>query len=171
MDRKDPEAARAYNRAYRAAHRAEHREYMRAYNAANRDTLRACHAAHRAAHREERRAQTRAYRAACPEAFMLADARRRAKRYGVPCTLERTDVCALLAPMTCAVTGLALVRNTGGKPGPLSPSLDRIIPARGYVPGNVRLVAHRFNLLRGTDPVANDAKHTARLLAELEATR
>jgi hypothetical protein len=48
----------------------------------------------------------------------------------------------------------------------LSPTLDRIVPALGYVPGNVQLVCHRFNLLRGTDPVSQDYRHALRALAE-----
>jgi hypothetical protein len=68
--------------------------------------------------------------------------------------------------MRCSATGLPLAHNKGGEASPLSPSLDRIVPALGYVPGNVRLVCHRFNRLRGTDPVDQDFRHALRVLAE-----
>jgi hypothetical protein len=36
-----------------------------------------------------------------------------------------------------------------GRRSACSPSLDRIIPDRGYVPGNVRVVSDRANRLKG----------------------
>jgi hypothetical protein len=36
-----------------------------------------------------------------------------------------------------------------GRRSACSPSLDRIIPERGYVPGNVRVVSDRANRLKG----------------------
>jgi len=98
---------------------------------------------------------------------MIHDARFRAKHARVPCTLTLADVCALLAPMRCSATGLPLMRGEGiGSTGALSPTLDRIVPALGYVPGNVRLVCHAFNARRRTDPVSQDYRHALRVLAE-----
>lgn len=44
----------------------------------------------------------------------------------------------------CAVTGAAL--TNGGKPGPLTASLDQIIPSAGYTKANTRIVAYWFNI-------------------------
>ena len=151
----NPDRKRAQDRAYCAAHPEQRRAYSRAWDAA---------------HREERRAALRAYKAAHPERVHLHSARRRAKRFSVPCVLTLETERALLAPMRCSVTGLELVRGKG-KHGPLSPSLDRIAPALGYVPGNVRLVCQRFNVLRKDAHVSRDAEFRDRVLAELGDAR
>jgi len=125
----------------------------------------------RTKHRDARNTYHCAWRAVHPEAMLLNNARNRAKRLRVPCTLTVADVRGLLAPMRCTATGLPLTRNTGGgHSDALSPSLDRIVPALGYVPGNVRLVCHRFNALRGTDPVSQDYRHALRVLVETSHT-
>ena len=115
---------------------------------------------------EQARADMRVWRRANRAAIMLYGTRQRAKRYGVPCTLTLADVRALLAPMRCGATGLPL-RHATGKADALSPSIDRIEPARGYVPGNVRLVCQRFNMLRRDAHVSRDAEFRDRVLSEL----
>jgi len=149
--------------------RAYHREYQRAYRTTHRKECKAYMEAYRVTHRAEANTQRIVYRAAHPETALLANARQRARRYGVPCTLTRADVRELLTPMRCAATGLPLIPNTGkGKPSALSPSIDRIEPARGYVPGNVRLVCFRFNEVRKRSPVSHDYRHVLRVLAETD---
>lgn len=150
MPHANPEQARAYDRAYRAAHRDERNAKKRAWYANNRARV--------AAYRRKRETLI-------PEMDYLNAAQRRARRYGVPCTLTLADVRALLAPMRCSATGLPLA-HAKGKADALSPSIDRIEVARGYVPGNVRLVCFRFNIVRGSDPVSHDFRHALRVLAE-----
>ncbi|HWL80116.1 MAG TPA: hypothetical protein VNR89_04125 [Roseomonas sp.] len=76
---------------------------------------------------------------------LLDAARKRAKRKGLPCTLRRPDIPPI--PARCPVLGIPLTRGIGVLTDN-SPSLDRIIAALGYVPGNVRWVSHRYNRLR-----------------------
>lgn len=45
----------------------------------------------------------------------------------------------------CAVSGIELQSPTSGAPRPFGPSLDRIIPGDGYVPGNIRVVCNIVN--------------------------
>lgn len=52
-----------------------------------------------------------------------------------------------MIPETCPVLGIPL--TIGGKRSPSSPSLDRIDPALGYVPGNIRVISDRANRLKG----------------------
>lgn len=82
--------------------------------------------------------------------------RSRAKAAGIPFDLAEDDV---VVPTHCPVLGIPLVRHQG-KRGyhPDSPSLDRKVPALGYVKGNVVVISARANLLK------NDAT-----LSELEA--
>ena len=41
---------------------------------------------------------------------------------------------------------------TGGSSAVNSPSLDRINPDKGYIPGNVRIVCNAYNMAKGNCP-------------------
>ena len=90
---------------------------------------------------------------------MLYSARKRAHLRGIPFNITEADI---VIPATCPVLGIPLSRVVDGGPGvgpqPSSPTLDRIIPELGYVPGNVAVISWRANKLK------SDAT-----LAELEA--
>jgi|GEM_PF-3282481 len=69
----------------------------------------------------------------------------------------------------CEVTGLPFKMPDGaGKSGPTcySPTLDRVVPSKGYTPENTRLVIHSFNAAKndGTDA---DVLKMARALVEI----
>jgi len=73
-------------------------------------------------------------------------AKARAKQLGLPFDLSLDDV---RVPDLCPILGIPLAVNVGGKAGcPNSPSLDRVIPSRGYIQGNVRVISHRANTLK-----------------------
>lgn len=76
---------------------------------------------------------------------MLARAKRRAKEKGVPATIGMADLPPF--PVFCPVLGIPLGQ---GEDYPLDnrASLDRIRPELGYVPGNVRIISFRANMLR-----------------------
>lgn len=79
----------------------------------------------------------------CPKRAMLRAARQRAKRQNVPFGLLPSD---FEIPVYCPILGTLLTRSLGSKgPGGNSPTLDRIIPSRGYVPGNVVVISNRAN--------------------------
>lgn len=71
----------------------------------------------------------------------------RAERKGVPHAIDAHDIDRLLVDQSwrCAVSGIPLVAPEG-RPGPFTPSLDRIVPSLGYVPGNVRIVCNLVNV-------------------------
>jgi len=75
---------------------------------------------------------------------LLKSSRYRAKRDGIRHSLTLADINV---PERCPVLGLRL-RKTKGRAGPASPSLDRISPRKGYVPGNVLVVSWRANELK-----------------------
>lgn len=75
---------------------------------------------------------------------MVKDARRRAREQGVPFDLVLTDI---VIPIRCPVLGLRLRKNEG-RAGHNSPSLDRLIPSRGYVSDNIVVVSQRVNTLK-----------------------
>lgn len=79
-----------------------------------------------------------------PDKALLERARKRARRRGVRYSLRRSDITM---PTTCPVLGLPIV--TGGTRASTSPSLDRIDPRQGYLPGNVRVISDKANRLKG----------------------
>lgn len=64
----------------------------------------------------------------------------------VPCTITAHDLDRLLVDQDwcCAISGIPL-EAPSGRPEAFSPSLDRIVPALGYVRGNVRIVCNLAN--------------------------
>jgi hypothetical protein len=70
-------------------------------------------------------------------------ARVRAREIKVPFAIDAHFVDQLLVDQkwTCAVSGLPFEDNK-----PFGPSLDRIVPELGYVPGNLRVVCYIANI-------------------------
>jgi hypothetical protein len=75
---------------------------------------------------------------------LLYDAKGRAKKSGLPFNLRLSDVAI---PALCPVCDRPLKCNRG-KHGPDSPSVDRIIPAKGYTRGNVAVICYRCNVIK-----------------------
>jgi len=108
--------------------------HSRAYYAANKEKLLAAKVGYHA----ERKARI-------PEWYMLAGAKTRTKEKSLPaCNLTCQDI---VIPEVCPVLGLTLVVSKGVL-SDTSPSLDRIVPALGYVKGNVRVISYRANRLK-----------------------
>jgi hypothetical protein len=77
---------------------------------------------------------------------LLDSARRRSRQQGLVCTIGLDDI---VVPPSCPLLDIPRVTNTGGRAaGPASPSLDRIDPAKGYVPGNVWVISYRANAIK-----------------------
>lgn len=79
--------------------------------------------------------------------LMLKAAKQRARRKGLAFNLTPADI---LIPKRCPALGIVLsYRRTGRHGGQKSsPSLDRIIPRKGYVRGNVIVVSHLANMIK-----------------------
>lgn len=89
---------------------------------------------------------------------MLANAKQRAKAAGVPFALTLQDI---IIPTHCPVLGIPLVRQLGRQGGcDASPSLDRIVPSLGYVPGNTVVVSRRANRIK-TDASIEELEQVA----------
>lgn len=76
--------------------------------------------------------------------WLLRTAKCRAKKKGVECTITTND---FEIPDKCPILGVTLVRGVGKALGS-SPSLDRIDPTKGYIPGNVAVISYRANTLK-----------------------
>lgn len=106
-------------------------------------------------YREKRRIYTKAYRAENRERRMLSDAKARASKGGFPCTIELHDI---FIPDSCPLLNVPFQRK-----GPYAPSLDKLIPALGYVPGNVLVVSYRANAIKHNATLEELQKLTANL--------
>lgn len=76
---------------------------------------------------------------------LLSNAKGRALRNGITFDLTRDDV---VVPDVCPVFGEPFVWGVGEGRNDFSPSLDRIIPDRGYVRGNVQVISWLANRLK-----------------------
>ena len=77
---------------------------------------------------------------------LVALAKHRARKAGTPFDLSPND---FHIPARCPALGIRLVRNIGGRTShDASPTLDRINPRRGYVPGNVIVISRKANTIK-----------------------
>lgn len=88
-----------------------------------------------------------AWMKARPKLRMFTLAKHRAKRDGIPFDLTMED---FEIPTHCPVFGFPLVHGRGGmgRNRPDSPTLDKIIPALGYIKGNVAVISNKANRMK-----------------------
>lgn len=75
---------------------------------------------------------------------LLTMAKARARKHGLPFDLTIDDV---IIPKRCPVLGIPLYFSVG-KTTDNTPSIDRIVPKKGYVKGNVEVVSLKVNSLK-----------------------
>jgi hypothetical protein len=75
---------------------------------------------------------------------LLNRAKLRARAGGYPCTITIDDINI---PDICPALGIRLEIGKG-KIVPASPTLDKIIPERGYVPQNVQVISWKANTMK-----------------------
>ncbi len=93
------------------------------------------------------RRNNHAWRSNHPEAYMISRVRSRARKEGLPFNLEPADIHI---PEYCPVfpeLKLEFSVGRGIRPDNI-PTLDRVIPALGYVKGNVAVISMRANRLK-----------------------
>lgn len=97
---------------------------------------------------------------------LIHGARARARKKGVPFALKLSDI---EVPTHCPALGVPLVKGIGRGPGPQpnSPTLDRIDPALGYIPGNVVVISHRANAIK-SDATVDEIERVAAWLRGLD---
>lgn len=79
-----------------------------------------------------------------PVIYLLNACRDRCRKRGLPFDLVKEDI---VVPSVCPVLGIPLEHGT--KPfHDNSPSLDRIVPSKGYVKGNVEVISFRANRIK-----------------------
>lgn len=72
--------------------------------------------------------------------------RYRAKKNNLPFDLVPED---FIPPNKCPILGIPLIRNSGNQDNsPNSPSLDRLIPEKGYIKSNVQFISFKANRIK-----------------------
>lgn len=92
--------------------------------------------------------------------------RRRARKQKIPFGLTVHDIPEV--PARCPVLGIEIKANSEAGPLDSSPSVDKIDPSRGYVPGNIRIISNRANRIR-SDATAEELYKIAQDAEALEA--
>ena len=76
----------------------------------------------------------------------MGKCKRISKDKGLPFNLDVSDI---VIPDICPVLGIPIKPNTGNNfMNNNSPTLDKFIPAKGYVKGNVHVISWRANNLK-----------------------
>jgi hypothetical protein len=94
--------------------------------------------------REREYARTKAGTGEGYRQLWLQNCKYRAKKKGLPFNLTLGD---LVFPDVCPVLGIPLVMRSGSF-SDNSPSIDRTIPSKGYVKGNVGIMSYRANRIK-----------------------
>ncbi len=77
--------------------------------------------------------------------MLLALARQRAKKSGIPFAITEKDI---VIGTKCPVMNVPYETGKDHVPHPHAPSLDRIDPRLGYVPGNVVVISRMANTIK-----------------------
>jgi len=93
--------------------------------------------------------------------YLLAGARKRAKDKSLPFDLELSDI---VIPEFCPMLGIRLEVQEGHSSA-CSPTLDRIIPEKGYIKGNVQVISMRANQIK-SDATADELMAVAKYCKE-----
>lgn len=101
----------------------------------------------RAAHYKRWTRRWRMYRYT---SIMCYSARRRALERKLPFSITPADI---KIPEMCPVLGMKL-KKCGYRGSDNSPTVDRIIPGKGYVPGNIVVISHRANRIKNNATLA-----------------
>ena len=115
------------------------------WKACNQDKVKASGHKYRQANLGKIAAKSRRWMLSNPKKRMLISAKFRASQTGLEFSITEDDI---IIPERCPVLGMELSYGVG-RQSPNSPSLDRIDTKRGYVPGNIAVISHRANTLKG----------------------
>jgi hypothetical protein len=141
---KNPEKELAGIRQYAAKHKDKISEYHKEYRKENIEKLISEGYTYRKGRKEIVSEGQKEQRRTNPEAYVWSAAKRRAKEFGLPFTIDKTDI---IIPEVCPIFGLPLRINEGAT-GDDSISLDKIVPELGYVTGNIAVISRRANVMK-----------------------
>ena len=82
-----------------------------------------------------------------PALYLYTIARKRATKYNMEFTITENDIHV---PEKCPITGVKLevYVNTAKQSYLYAASLDRVDNSRGYIPGNIRVISRKANMMK-----------------------
>ena len=175
--KKNREKVNAINRAVKAKNPNKYREINRVSIAKKRaedpERFRSMSRVYRKRDPKKFAERTKAWIKKVPGRYLWYNAKARAKRFGLPFDLTLEDVAI---PEFCPVLGIPLELSVKGRRGfhPNSPSIDRVVPEKGYVRGNVCVISNRANWIK-RDATASElyaiAAYVERMTAHAHSQR
>jgi hypothetical protein len=149
---------KAYTKQWTIDHPDQVKQNRRDYDAANLEKVKAQRRKYRADNPEYFARKRKEHVAENPEKYVVYEARKRAKKFGLECTITPEDV---VIPEFCPILGMKLERGKIDKNRDNTPSLDRIAPEVGYIPSNVAVMSFRANRIKN-----NGTAEEHRLIAD-----
>jgi hypothetical protein len=139
------ECHRAYTKEWTSGNEDRVKATRKAYNRNNAEKISERNKVYKAENRDYFLEYNRRYANEKPEKALLYEARKRAKKFGLPITIADTDI---VIPEFCPILGIKLVRGSADDNRDACPSLDRVNPELGYVPGNIAVISYRANRIK-----------------------
>jgi len=144
---KNLEKKSKYNKEYYAKNLEKKSKYNKEYRTKNLEKIRA-HDVQR--NKDPKRIdRCKKWRKESPESAILASAKYRAKRTGIPFNIDKSDI---VIPTHCPILGIKLQSNNRFSRDS-SPSLDRVVPNLGYIKGNIITISWRANRVKSNATV------------------
>ncbi len=171
MPYKDREKKLEYERKYAVENREKLREYRREWMRAARkkdpDKYKEYDKKQNKKYYEENKERlkekSREYARNNNHRSMLNGAKNRAKDKSLPFDLELSDI---VIPEFCPILGIRLEAQEG-RSSACSPSLDRIVPEKGYTKGNVQVISMKANQIK-SDATADEITAVAKYMKAQE---
>ncbi len=119
----------------------------RAWYHANKDRARAANTAYKRLHTQKIRVGQESYAARNPQTMNARSTAARAKKKGIPCDVG--FLMSMECPAHCPIleTPISFRRGEGHRPFENTASFDQIVPGRGYIRGNVRIISKLANMM------------------------
>jgi hypothetical protein len=133
LSEEEKERRRAVSKEYGRAHRQELNEWAKEYRKTNAEWSRAAQKRARKKLKETK-----------PEHLIWMETKKRAKKRDIPFDIEASDI---VIPKFCPILKIELSFGNG-RVHDSSPSLDRIVPEKGYVKGNCFIISSKANRMK-----------------------
>lgn len=141
---------RAYTKQWVKDNKEHVQQTRKVYNQENKERNAKQSKIYRGTHKEYFAEKNKEFNKNNPEKILLYEARKRAKKFDLPCTLKHSDI---VIPEFCPILGIKLERGVKDNNRDCAPSLDRILPQFGYVKENVAVMSYRANRLKNDGSV------------------
>jgi hypothetical protein len=166
-NQKNKEKISNKKKVYRESHKEHIVEYQKQYSIDNHDELLAKGRSYYQDNKEIILDKRKRHKKENVESHLLRKAKERSKDLGLPFVIVESDI---VIPEFCPILGIPLKigerkRHDG------SPTLDRIIPELGYVPGNIAVISWKANMIKSVGTADEHEKIAAWIRVQTRVTK